>query len=849
MKVKSSGATGAILPILVCLTAVLAGGGPAAAAALGIPRVDGAAIDGQAGDWGGRGYRIGVLADVNGNAAPGGRFVPAIRWGWDDAGLLLLVVIEDDTIIPAPGADGQQQADGFEVTVARDDARAAAVSVSVSPGPGAGTNLITTVTSTGVTGPEPAVDTALREDGDGYTAELRIPWAALGAEAKPGTRLRAQLTVHDSDTGRPRYSALWHHRAGGLGEPDAARTMQLALEPSEPERFRFHAAYDPPGRRIIRVVAMAADAGTEIEVADGGGVAVRTMLRPQAGLAAATAAFPLPPLDAAPEPVTLRAGGKSVGQLDFPDDDAARTRAALVAEVVPSAAVFEGNAFPTFDFEHPLEMRRVLGPYRIGVQYYNDAFEPVDQAESPGRYGAVVTVEADAGTRLVRHATLFRAPSRAGLSWLAWREPMTLHVPDLWQVPDGAEAAGQAAIAKWYRDTLHESAVADTRLSALAAALYTAPESPEPTRAYNDAWARDRQWWVDLKRQLNGAAGEFPHPVTCPEPLDGSPAPTIRPGTPAEAGINPAAVDALDEVCRAWYAASNEPFAFCLVKNGVMFFDRGYGEVDGEPMTTSTPRWMASISKMMSGVLMMTLVDRGLVELDADIAAYVPELRGIAVEQPLTIRRLYTHTNGLQLGFNEPGRPIDHWGDQLHDWEQRVAALYPHLDVGARHGYNGAGYALAGKIIESVSGEAFPQYYRNHLLGPLGMDGTDAIDASALTFSTARDMAALGQMLLNKGAYGPHQFFREATYEQLLPVPIGHLIEGNPNTQWGIGTVWTRFAGLSERAFGHGAASAAVFAVDPDQQLVVVMTRNQGGEAYGEHLNRFFEALAQALAG
>ena len=75
-------------------------------------------------------------------------------------------------------------------------------------------------------------------------------------------------------------------------------------------------------------------------------------------------------------------------------------------------------------------------------------------------------------------------------------------------------------------------------------------------------------------------------------------------------------------------------------------------------------------------------------DLDATMDTYLPAFRDIDVQTPMTVRHLYTHTNGLW----------GHWGDELHDFEEVISEYYPYLEIGVRHGYNGARYFLA-KII------------------------------------------------------------------------------------------------------------------------------------------------------
>ncbi len=345
--------------------------------------------------------------------------------------------------------------------------------------------------------------------------------------------------------------------------------------------------------------------------------------------------------------------------------------------------------------------------------------------------------------------------------------------------------------------------------------------------------ARWRQWWVDLMRRIDGLDREFPDRFVGPTPLDGPPAPVVRTGPPAEAGVRPDAAEKIDAVLRAWSADTDEPFAVCVVRHGVIVIHSAYGERDGQPMTVDTPSWMASVTKPMSGSLMMMLVDRGLVDLDAPIDLYLPPLRGLPLHPALTVRHLYTHINGLDR--------FPKWADELPDLADRIAIYYPYLRVGQRWSYHGTGYMLGGKIVENVSGEALPYFYQHHLLGPLGMTGTRVTGTHDDARSVPLDIARFGQMLLNQGAYGRWQFFRPETFHAMLPKPLGDLLPSDPARKHGIGLIEI------DQGIGHGARSMATFRIDPERDLVIIMTRDRMGSNFEKHHPLFLSAILENL--
>jgi len=321
-----------------------------------------------------------------------------------------------------------------------------------------------------------------------------------------------------------------------------------------------------------------------------------------------------------------------------------------------------------------------------------------------------------------------------------------------------------------------------------------------------------------------------PPPFVGPKTIHGPPARGLREGALQEAGIRPGTVEAIDSVLSAWADDSDQAFAVCIARRGVIVLHKAYGMRDGQPMTVTTKSWMASITKPMSATLMMMLVDDGRVSLDDRITDLLPRLRGLPNRHPITIRNLYTHTHGLEF-YIPKGQ------DELADFEERVADCYPFARAGREWVYNGVGYTVGGKVIETLTGEALPDFYRAHLLGPLGCEDTEVSGTHADARSIPLDMAKFAQMLLNGGAYGDKRFFRKATFQQMLPQRLLTVLGPNAKKVFGIGLDGT------DRSFGHGAASAATFKIDLDDELVVVMTRNAVGKNYEKYNGKFWAAL------
>ena len=109
------------------------------------------------------------------------------------------------------------------------------------------------------------------------------------------------------------------------------------------------------------------------------------------------------------------------------------------------------------------------------------------------------------------------------------------------------------------------------------------------------------------------------------------------------------------------------------------------------------------------------------------------------------------------------------------------------------------------------------------------------------------DMAKLGQLLLNKGAYGKQRFFKETTFELMLPVTQTRTLGQGTRRVVGVGLM---FSGepYSQKTIGHGAASSATFRVDPVNDLLVVTCRNNAGNNYEKYNPQFENLVIDCLA-
>src|SRR5215470_3929411 len=181
----------------------------------------------------------------------------------------------------------------------------------------------------------------------------------------------------------------------------------------------------------------------------------------------------------------------------------------------------------------------------------------------------------------------------------------------------------------------------------------------------------------------------------------------------------------VDPLMAGWIDKRKGPGAVVVVvkRDGVVFA-KGYGFADIDARTPFTPDATlvrpGSISKLFTGIAVMQLVDAGKLDLDRDVDSYIdftiPVPEGSV---PVTVRRLLTHRAGFEEHvkglFSNSREPAP-----LGPWLARnlLRRLFPKGDVEA---YSNYGVALAGYVVERVSGEPFAAYVQQYILDPLGM--------------------------------------------------------------------------------------------------------------------------------
>ncbi len=319
------------------------------------------------------------------------------------------------------------------------------------------------------------------------------------------------------------------------------------------------------------------------------------------------------------------------------------------------------------------------------------------------------------------------------------------------------------------------------------------------------------------------------------------------------------------------------PGAVVIVGNRErILYAKSYGNRQVKPvpevMTLDSIFDLASISKVVSTAIgVHLLADRGMIDLEGAITSYLPEF-GKNGKEKITILDCLTHTSGL-IADNSLR---DYVGSQEEIWG-KICSLKLSYPTGTRFVYSDVGFIVLGKLIERISGMTLDEFAAQNIFRPLGMNDTGyalsekfhsrcvptekrsradtewirgevhdprafamrGVAGHAGVFSTGRDLAILGTVLLNRGTFkgtskgGEVQDFillSSKAFERMTQdrkVPGEAKLYPGPNIRsagWDKRSVYSRnrARNMSESAFGHGGFTGSAFWVDPEKNIYVI---------------------------
>ncbi len=491
--------------------------------------------------------------------------------------------------------------------------------------------------------------------------------------------------------------------------------------------------------------------------------------------------------------------------------------------------VFQPGELPKFRWKNEILVENEIGKFPLKVSYYNKDFQKVTIAELPGRYGAMIEGTTPSGFNIKRFVTLFC--TNTVFDDYSKNVPIKMNKLKNYKISDQ----------NWERYFNNEERFSFGNIKLFPqldadAAVFLAGlnDLDSSDNIYNTPRIKDRQWWLKFKQKIVGK-DNLHNPLIKPKVMVNDSSILLNENINLSDQYDRGKIQKIKNICQQWADDSGVPNVTLIVHKGNIIFYESFGKDDsGKTINKYSRMWMASITKLLTGILVMQFVEQGLINLDTPISSYLSELKGIDNDK-LTIRHLLTHTSGLQFA-----------GEWASDWnyslENQIAQILPSVDIGNSFAYNRVGYAIAGKVMERITGCTIPQLFYDYLFMQLGMKSAYADNTYGGLYCSSIDLARLGQMMLNKGIYNGYKFFSEQTFEDMLPRKLTA-----SDRFWGIGTSLFPGHGLSDFTFGHGAASGSIFRIDPKNDFIIISARNKPGRSFEKYQDKLIEGCAALI--
>jgi len=327
------------------------------------------------------------------------------------------------------------------------------------------------------------------------------------------------------------------------------------------------------------------------------------------------------------------------------------------------------------------------------------------------------------------------------------------------------------------------------------------------------------------------------------------------------------------------------------------------------PMTKDTIFNMASMTKPITSVAIMMLVEEGKLKLDDDVAKYLPKYKDPVViskfneadanyetrpaRRPITIRHLLTHTSGIGYGFSSP--TLTKIMQKTGKAELDLPLLF---DPGESWAY-GASTRVLGQVVEAISGQKLDAFLDSRILQPLGMRDTSylvptpkysrvvAVNARGSDgrfverpmpatlpasvagdgglYGTAGDYGLFLRMLLNDGKLGNTRILSEKSARTMFENHMGKVVVqpqesanqalsrnfplGAGKDRWGLGFQLAAEKQANRRSPGSGTWAGIFnthFFIDRDKDVGVIVMM-QTLPFYDEASMRVYAGVEDAL--
>jgi len=328
---------------------------------------------------------------------------------------------------------------------------------------------------------------------------------------------------------------------------------------------------------------------------------------------------------------------------------------------------------------------------------------------------------------------------------------------------------------------------------------------------------------------------------------------------------------------------SNNVFGACyaVIQDGETIYKKyfGYAQLDKNPIDKNTLFRLASMTKPVTAIAILMLVDRGLLSLDDEITKFIPEYKNVRItsledgklvdlgesKNAIRVRHLLSHSSGVGSSCYKK--------DTLLTAENKQTALslakfYAEkgldYEPGTAQAYSGVGaFSVLGYIIEQVTGKSLQEFYNKEIFEPLEMFNTTFIPtkeqwknvvamhgrdgdkniivpmkencafvdypcshclAGAGLLSTLDDYVKFSQMLLNKGKTPTKILLKEEIFSQMVTSQAP--VDSTGAWGFGVSVAVEDTPLLSKGSFGWSGAYGSHFWVSPKENIVAVYMKN-----------------------
>lgn len=312
--------------------------------------------------------------------------------------------------------------------------------------------------------------------------------------------------------------------------------------------------------------------------------------------------------------------------------------------------------------------------------------------------------------------------------------------------------------------------------------------------------------------------------------------------------------------------------AFAVLKDGAVVESGAYGLANIElnaPVTTKTVFAIGSITKSMTAIVVMKLVEDGRITLDDPVASHVPGLPDTWAS--VTVQHALSNTSGIPDFIDNPCNVPPYSAYHTKDVIVEAACFPLGFPPGERFDYSNTNYIVLSLLIERVTGLWLEDAFRQTIFTPLGMNDTQMADYGGLipnradgyigdgrSFRNVPEMepavesgaggiiSTLDDMTLFVSALGDPRILKPESWQTLwTPPPVR-----SGETPYALGFGVTPYEG--EKRIGHNGAApgfASSFSWFPEKGVAVIILANSYEERAGRNLMGMANEIAASHFG